>query len=77
LTNTIPSGIVDESSEESLFEAKLLNVSAKDKVLKQSQNRVEFIPRRLLRSARNDKKGHAQSSTKLQAYLTVLKNVVK
>lgn len=57
LTNKIPSGIVNESSEESLFEAKLLNVSERD-------------------LARNDKKGHTQSS-KLQAYLTVLKNVVK
>ncbi len=57
LTNKIPSSIVDESSEESLFEAKLLNVSARN-------------------LARNDRKGHTQSSN-FQAYLTVLKNVVK
>jgi len=30
LTNKIPSSIADESSEESLFEAKLLNVSARN-----------------------------------------------
>lgn len=30
LTNKIPSSIVDESSEESFFEAKLLNVGARN-----------------------------------------------